>query len=144
MSYLAACDQLIESEVSPLLDTDGDGIPDAQELLAPSAALRAPAGTDPRDPRSLLRLSPRDKSATGLTLQLSPLRHRRLAKPRLPTQPGKTYRIEYTDDLTTNQWHPLTDPISGDGQPVQVLDPASATRPQRFYRLSFCRDNKAG
>ena len=24
------------------------------------------------------------------------------------------YRIEYTDDLTTNQWHPLTDPIPGD------------------------------
>ena len=68
-------------------------------------------------------------------MQLSPLRHRRLAKPRLPTLPGKTYRLEYTDDLTTHQWHPLTAPIPGGGQPVQVLDPAATTRPQRFYRL---------
>ena len=67
--------------------------------------------------------------------QLSPLRHRRLAKPRLPTRTGKTYRLEYTDDLTTNHWHPLTVPIPGAGKPVQVVDPAGALRPQRFYRL---------
>ena len=51
-----------------------------------------------------------------------------------PTLTGKTYRIEYTDDLTTNQWHPLTDPIPGDGHPVIVEDPAPTSRPQRFYR----------
>ena len=70
-----------------------------------------------------------------MQMQLSPLRHRRLAKPRLPTLPGKTYRLEYTDDLTTNQWHPLTAPIPGDGHPVIVEDPAASHRPQRFYRL---------
>ena len=68
-------------------------------------------------------------------MQLSPLRHRRLAKPRLPTLTDKTYRIEYTDDLTSNQWHPLTEPIPGDGKPVLIVDPAGALRPQRFYRL---------
>ena len=61
-----------------------------------------------------------------------------------PTLPGKTYRLEYTDDLTTNQWHPLTAPHprrrghperSRRGKPVQVVDPAGALRPQRFYRL---------
>ena len=52
-----------------------------------------------------------------------------------PTLTGKTYRLEYTDDLTTHQWHPLTAPIPGDGKPVQVLDPAATNRPQRFYRL---------
>ena len=67
--------------------------------------------------------------------QLSSLRHRRLAKPRLPTLTGKTYRLEYTDDLTTHQWHPLTAPIPGDGKPVIVEDPAATTRTQRFYRL---------
>ncbi len=121
-------------EVSPLLDSEGDGIPDAQEVLAPSAHAQGTRGTDPRDPRSVLRLSPRDKSTSGLTLQLSPLRHRRLAKPRLPTQPGKTYRIEYTEDLT-RPWLILQDQISGDGAPVLLLDPAATTRPQRFYRL---------
>ena len=43
----------------------------------------------------------------------------------------------YTDDLTTNQWHPLTAPIPGDGKPVLVEDPAATTRPQRFYRLKL-------
>ena len=52
-----------------------------------------------------------------------------------PTLTGKTYRIEYTDDLTTHQWHPLTDPIPGDGKPVIVEDPAATNRTQRFYRL---------
>ena len=50
-------------------------------------------------------------------------------------QATRTYRIEYTDDLTPNQWHPLTEPIPGDGKPVLVVDPAGAVRPQRFYRL---------
>ena len=72
-----------------MFDSGGDGISDAQELLAPF------------------------DSAQGT----------------------RTYRIEYTDDLTTNEWHPLTDPIPGDGKPVLVIDPAGATRPQRFYRL---------
>ena len=53
----------------------------------------------------------------------------------IPPATGKTYRIDYTDDLTSHQWHPLTDPIPGDGKPVLVVDPAAATRPQRFYRL---------
>ena len=77
-------------------------------------------------------------------MQLSPLRHRRLAKPRLPTLTGnpfdfaqgtRTYRLEYTDDLTANQWPSLTAPIPGGGKPVIVEDPAATNRPQRFYRL---------
>ena len=74
------------------------------------------------DPASVLRLSQLDKSASGMRMQV-------------PTLPGKIYRLEYTDDLTTNQWHPLTAPIPGDGQPVLIVDPAGITRPQRFYRL---------
>ena len=101
-------------------------MPDAQKLRA---------GTDPHDPASVLRLSQPDKTATGMQMQLSPLRQRRLAKPRLPTLTGKTYRIDDTDDLTSHQWHPVTAPIPGDGKPVQVLDPAGAVLPQRFYRL---------
>ncbi len=49
-------------------------------------------------------------------------------------QPGKTYRIEYTEDLT-RPWQILQDQIPGDGAPVHLLDPAATTRLQRFYRL---------
>ncbi len=59
----------------------------------------------------------------------SPLRQRRLAKPRLPTVPAtlrpirlssgyplrsghRTYRVEYSEDLTKNQWSILLDRIS--------------------------------
>ena len=62
------------------------------------------------------------------------MRHRRLAKPRLPTVAGKTYRLEYTDDLKT-PWQVLKDNIPGTGQPVTIPDPSAKTIPQRFYRL---------
>ena len=62
---------------------------------------------------------------------MSPLRHRRLAKPRLGT---KTYRLQYTDDVS-GQWQVLKDHIPGNGNPVFIADPASTTRLQHFYRL---------
>ena len=105
-----------DGQPAPLLlslDSDGDGSPDAQELLA---------GTNPQDPASVLRLGNLEMSATGMQMQFQ-------------TLTGKTYRIETTDDLTSNQWRPLTENIPGDGHPVIILDTAAATRPQRFYRL---------
>ena len=48
---------------------------------------------------------------------------------------GKTYRLEYTEDLVTGQWHVLTDRIPGTGNPATHLDPAAKTAARRFYRL---------
>ncbi len=48
---------------------------------------------------------------------------------------GKTYRVEYSDDLSTRKWSVLVEKIAGDGAPVIVLDPAAAHLPQRFHRL---------
>ena len=47
---------------------------------------------------------------------------------------GKTYRLEYTEDLMTGQWHILADRIPGTGNPIIVLAPEGVARPQRFYR----------
>ena len=108
------------------LDTDGDGIPDAAELLA---------GTNPLDPASKPGISSIQPVADGMHLQLSPLRHRRLAKPRLPTVPGKTYRVEYSEDLTQNRWQILLDHIPGTGTLRTVIDPLGTTLPKCFYRV---------
>ena len=77
-------------------------------------------------------------------LQWSPLRHRRLAKPRLPTVPGnpfdcaqgiRTYRVEYSEDLTQNRWQILLDRIPGTGALRTVIDPLGTTLPKCFYRV---------
>ena len=54
-------------------DSDGGGIPDAQELLAPSTVTQGTRGTDPHDPASVLRLSQLDKTATGMQMQFPTL-----------------------------------------------------------------------
>ena len=61
--------------IPALPDSDGDGIPDAQELLAPSATAQGAHGTDPHDPASALRITQLEKSATGMQMQF-------------PTKPG--------------------------------------------------------
>ena len=69
-------------QVSPWLVSDGDGLPDAQELLAPfdpfgcaqgTRSAQGTRGTDPHDPASVLRLSKLDKTATGMQMQFPTL-----------------------------------------------------------------------
>jgi hypothetical protein len=100
-------------EVSPVLDTDGDGIADAQELIA---------GTDPRDAASKPGISALQRAADGMRIQFS-------------TVAGKRYRIEYTEDLSSNRWLILFDNLSGTGTSRTVVDPRGTTLPQCFYRV---------
>jgi hypothetical protein len=51
----------------------------------------------------------------------------------LPSVPGKTYRVEYTDDLSAAQWFQLPD-VFATGQTLTINDNA-ATTSQRFYRV---------
>ena len=45
----------------------------------------------------------------------------------LPTKPGKTYRLEYTDNLKA-PWQILRDNIPGTGNPVTIPDSSEIGR----------------
>jgi hypothetical protein len=95
------------------LDADGDGESNIDEFRA---------GTDPRDPTSVLRLPSLAASSGNVVLSL-------------PTLLGKTYRIEYADDLAApNHWRLFADELLGTGAALPLTDPGAAALPQRFYR----------
>ena len=48
---------------------------------------------------------------------------------------GKTYAVEYTDDLVTTNWTTLVGGIVGNGVTMQFADPSATNRLQRFYRV---------
>lgn len=98
-------------------DTDGDQMPDWQERLA---------GTDPRDPRSLIQVtaSPSPSGSIHFTWQ---------------AVPGKKYHLEYADDLqdpfsTINDAQlPVTAVSSNE---TYTLNPqADSPAPYRFFRI---------
>jgi hypothetical protein len=49
------------------------------------------------------------------------------------TQPGPSYRVEYTDDLNAPVWTPLPGSAAGTGAIMSLMDPASPPA-RRFYR----------
>ena len=51
-----------------------------------------------------------------------------------PTQSGRTYQVEYTDDLTSGAWSPLSGPLLGTGGPILVTN-SLALSTQRFFRV---------
>jgi len=92
--------------ISPTGDDDGDGMQNAAEQYS---------GTNPLDPHSTLKLD------IGIIN----------GNTRISWQPvsGKTYRLEYKDNLTQVQWNTLTH-----GQATgEYTD--SGTQGQRFYRV---------
>ena len=50
-----------------------------------------------------------------------------------PTQPGVSYVVEFTEDLTSPDWTPL-ETVDGDGDARVAVDP-SPDAPKRFYRV---------
>jgi hypothetical protein len=94
-------------------DTDGDGASDWSEFLA---------GTNPKDPQSSLWLN---------GPQFQPNRTVRFT---WPSAPGREYRFEVSDDLST--WLPVGEPQRGTGQSLSQVLPALDPRLSYFFRVS--------
>ena len=94
--------------LSTTADIDGDGFTDWQEFLA---------GTNPTNSASALRLFPTQTGSFNFN-----------------SVTGRTYQIEYKDNLTDPQWQFLLS-TNGTGDSIQFADPAAASLPQRFYRV---------
>jgi hypothetical protein len=96
-------------------DYDGDGVTNLQEFRA---------GTDPKDPKSVFRISSVAENLGSLQLAFDSVS-------------GKTYRLEYRDDWLLGSWLIMQDQISGTGASLQLVDPSAVGVTKRFYRLSI-------
>jgi len=94
---------------------DGDGMTDLQEYLA---------GTDPTNLGSFLRVITITQASTGQTTVL------------WSSVPGKSYRVEFTDDLGTS-WNTLVGPVTADADQTTAVDPSAGTSSRRFYRVAL-------
>jgi fibronectin type 3 domain-containing protein len=97
------------------LDSDGDGMSDADELLA---------GSDPNDASSRFRLisvSPQNGGAIAFEVSVNP---------------SSYYRVYYRDSLNSGSWQPLSgyENVSGVASPMRVED--STTADARFYKVA--------
>jgi len=124
-----------------LLDSDGDGLPDAYEIAhgfltnAPDAQIDSDgdgfnngqeyiAGTDPRDPLSYLKI---DSLAASNVAVLT-----------FGAISNKTYTLLFTDALDRDQWSRLIDVDARATNRVErIVDPSYTTN--RFYRVATPR-----
>jgi len=95
-------------------DTDGDGATDLSEVLA---------GTDPWDPREVLRLLELNAADPDLRILT------------WSTVPGKKYQLEFKDRLQDAEWQMLGQPVQAVGAVTSVEDQTVAGNSQRFYRI---------
>jgi len=122
-----------------LLDSDGDGMPDAFEIanhLNPydptDAALDADgdgvtnlqeyqAGTDPNDPASRPDILSTEPIGNDVVISFS-------------TSVGKTYRVDYNNSAPVGPWIALQT-VTGTGGIMQVIDAGAIGYATRFYRV---------
>ncbi len=85
----------------------------------------APPLSDSRTFTVIVLRLPRISSATlaGQTLDV-----------RWPAFPGKTYQVQYTEDLVTGLWQNCGDPLTATGDSLSFTQDIRE-RPQRFYRV---------
>jgi hypothetical protein len=105
--------------VNPNADADGTGMTNLQKFLA---------GLDPLNPNSILRIM--SVSRSGNNIQIG-----------FPSVTGKTYQLQYRDDLVSGNWSTLVNGIVGTGNGtvagglLQITDPSGAGVTKRFYRI---------
>ncbi len=96
-------------------DADADGLSNLAEQIA---------GTDPGNPASVFHADQILRLANG-TVQI-----------RFTAQPGRTYTVQYRDDLPAGIWQRLADiPAPATATPTIVPDPTAAAAPHRYYRI---------
>ena len=95
-------------------DFDGDGATDLFEFLT---------GTDPTDPNSKFCATISGTLTAGQNPTIN-----------WPLAPGKSYRVQYKDDLGDPTWHDLSGSITQVGSQGRVVDLTPATG-QRWYRI---------
>lgn len=94
-------------------DYDHDGFTNLQEQLA---------GTNPDDDNDFLFVSYPVKAGDDCLI-------------RFPTEPARTYRVEYKTELSDPDWTLLAT-IEGTGAPLEITDPSAALLDRRYYRVS--------
>ena len=96
------------------LDSDGDGVTNLQEFKD---------GTDPQNPTSRLTIFV-DRIAGSPRVSFQALA-------------GKTYRLEYRDDLIAGGWSTLVGEMSSPGTAsLQIVDNGAMSATKRFYRVA--------
>jgi Tol biopolymer transport system component len=123
-----------------LLDSDGDGMDDAFEKFyfgdlthngmgdsdgdGLSDWMESKTGTDPMNPAS--RFSPQ----VAASLSTGQIRIT------WESTPGRSYRVQYKDDLDQPNWNDLNAGVLVTGARATCWDTRSGTSNQRFYRIS--------
>ncbi|MBI2924166.1 MAG: PD40 domain-containing protein [Verrucomicrobia bacterium] len=94
-------------------DADGDGLSDLAEYKA---------GTNPTKDASVLRALTVTSVGSGQTTVL------------WSAVPGKSYRVQYKDDLTVPSWTDLPGVVTANSDQGSAIDPTAASS-KRFYRV---------
>ncbi len=98
------------------VDSDGDGVSDANEILA---------GTNPNDSSDFLRIQALTRTADGTGVSFK-------------TIPARTYLIYYTQDLSAASWQ-LIATIAGGATAATIqyvdTDPVRVAKPTGFYKV---------